>query len=65
MREQGKRKCVRERKTTSKKDKTEMHRVDEEEKKEAGVTEKRDRTRELASNRNKRGKADGGKEVGK
>ena len=33
-------------KKTSKKDKTEMHRVDEEEKKEAGVTEKRDRTRE-------------------
>jgi hypothetical protein len=36
---------VRERETTSKKDKTEMHRVDEEEKKEAGETEKRDRTK--------------------
>jgi hypothetical protein len=39
-------KRAREKKTTSKKDKTEMHRVDEEKKKEAGVTEKIDRTRE-------------------
>jgi hypothetical protein len=45
MREQEKRECERE-KTTSKKDKTEMHRVDEEKMKEAGVTEKIDRTRE-------------------